>query len=835
MTGSWSTPANVSAASEFTAVAHFYNASAGPNTPAHGVAAAVQQQYGVQTWHFFFTPSNWFSDHVVALGVALQWGLRSLHVGARRLLLSAHVDDVFLTTDEWIAPPEVHGTTYRVSGEDLTAFARFQQRLLGRMPPGSKFVVEMAYNGWGVDNLGGLSQELVKKSIEHVNDYLWISHTYSHQTLDPLSSVDVGYMRVWLCMLCCAVFRPHTVVFPRCQCAQEANSNLLVASQVWGSPTPAAFDATSMVTPAITGLLNADCLSGLHQAGITSVTGDNSRSELLSTVSPYHGIWSSSTTNGGFADMFIIPRFPTNIYYDNVHKDLNAAHFAAIHNLSWSFEEILAYEARVTSRNLLQLRHDPYMFHQANLVRFDTATNETLLGVWLDAVVTEVLQYWRLPILGLPMKDVTSMFLARARQDECTANSDIVLKLTNGVPTAVDATCQDKCSSFVLSGVTPAAAVAATTGTAVASAKEQYGEIVSVTVALTANTPVEVPTGLVAPDPNTVCAGGCSGHGTCDSPPQCACAPGFTGLACEVMELNLGHNLAPNPSFEFFRETGGVASWFPYRQPAVETSTAEFHHGTRAMVVTHADAQPYGGASVYVPVDPTLVQPIQVSVWSKAVGVTAGAAAEYGYFVDVLYVSGAMQFGMRAEFSPHTAGWHQRTVTIHPTQPVKAVWVYIVFQHHAGTAYFDDVSVRQSLPPGTSPGSDSGSGSGGSGETQCVSCAAGSSGPCRVDGSASCVAYAFPDERVCPANTQPCTAWSHLHRAVVTLRLKGVNSVQFEATVRTRLEAALVKLVPTTLAKVKVRAAPRALGCVLLPHDIPCCADHRCLRRESRH
>lgn len=160
--------------------------------PSHGVAAAIETFNGLETWHFFYTPSNWYTAHVVSLGVALQWALRGLHIGQRRVLFLLQVDDLFLDTREWIGPGQ-QGPAERTSGDDLRALAVYQHELEASLPAGSTFKVEMAFNGLGVDDHGNYTQdELALTAAELLDQYYWVSHTYKHPSLDPFHAALVS-------------------------------------------------------------------------------------------------------------------------------------------------------------------------------------------------------------------------------------------------------------------------------------------------------------------------------------------------------------------------------------------------------------------------------------------------------------------------------------------------------------------------------------------------------------------------------------------------------------------------------------------------------------------
>ena len=311
-----------------------------------------------------------------------------------------------------------------------------------------------------------------------------------------------------------------------------------------------------------------------------------------------------------------------------------------------------------------------------------------------------------------------------------------------------------------------------------------------------ANASVE--SGWDTPDDDAVCGGGCSGHGTCSSPPNCTCVTGYTGATCNRMDVVWGPNLVPNPSFERMDDMREVAAWFPYRS-GFQLSTSVRHHGAQAMtVVLQGGTGNAGGAGVYVHVGQTSAWPLKVGAWSRAVGVTLGNSPEYALFLDVRYASGAMEFGARAQFHPASSEYHEASFVFNPQHPVEGVWVYLVFSNLQGVAHFDSVSVTEAVHVGGAQPPPTPS------AVLCHGCASGTAGHCRVKASSQCVPFLIAQDRVCPPSADQCSEWSHRHRVATGIYLRGPTQSAFQATYESRLLAALAKLLPTDAANVRI-------------------------------
>lgn len=64
----------------------------------------------------------------------------------------------------------------------------------------------------------------------------------------------------------------------------------------------------------------------------------------------------------------------------------------------YNFSRIVEKDVVVATKSLLTFRHDPFMFHQANMraITIDN-DNDSLLGYWVDRVLDSILKYTTLP------------------------------------------------------------------------------------------------------------------------------------------------------------------------------------------------------------------------------------------------------------------------------------------------------------------------------------------------------------------------------------------------------------------------------------------------------
>lgn len=188
-----------------------------------------------------------------------------------------------------------------------------------------------------------------------------------------------------------------------------------------------------MITPKITGLFNANALKAMIDNGIQCVVGDNSVPALV-PENLYHGIVTTTAVHG-YDGVFIIPRAPTEIYFDAAFPETEVVEFNSRYGIGGSIiasdhnktlDQILEQEADRTVRNLMFFRHDPYMFHQGNLMHFpytkkgDTEPKDwSLLTLWMQTVVELYDRYMTLPFLDVKHDDLWTVYKNRMARDAC--------------------------------------------------------------------------------------------------------------------------------------------------------------------------------------------------------------------------------------------------------------------------------------------------------------------------------------------------------------------------------------------------------------------------------
>lgn len=335
---------------------------------------------------------------------------------------------------------------------DAEAHAAWTKDINARMPAGSDYRIEMAYNGNGnieqavessfdtnicVPESGVITADkpvLVdlefKKPLgtgedawpPELTEYTWSDQC---QDLDALTTYYATHLDEFYHV-------SHTFTHLALSNATFSDVDSEIRyNQVWfnntGFTSHPNFSPASLVPPQITGLHNGDAIRALMALGITYVVGDNTRPALLNTDHPF---WTLTTTTArnGFDGLEIIPRFATNIYYNCDDATSNTALWQTALGQTTGFDAIMQIERMAAARNLLALRHDPYMFHQANMRAGDTGvvrtaaaeySNLSMLQIWVEELVDEMTRLVSWPIRTLKQDDLARAFVARRQRDEC--------------------------------------------------------------------------------------------------------------------------------------------------------------------------------------------------------------------------------------------------------------------------------------------------------------------------------------------------------------------------------------------------------------------------------
>ncbi len=174
----------------------------------------------------------------------------------------------------------------------------------------------------------------------------------------------------------------------------------------------------TMVTPEISGLHNSAALEAMIDEGITSACGDSSVADITNPY-PYHGLWTSWFTYQS-RQFFIVPRAPTNIFYNTHLPDLDVDQYNWMTGRSISFDQMLLEESNDVLEGFARLNWREFMFHQANLIFYDRNNGRhCLVCEWVDLMVKRFTAYFDLPMITVGQTRLADEYIARENRDKC--------------------------------------------------------------------------------------------------------------------------------------------------------------------------------------------------------------------------------------------------------------------------------------------------------------------------------------------------------------------------------------------------------------------------------
>jgi len=440
------------------------------NSTGGACAGAIYKKDGINSMYIFVP----FVDSIIAFYAShlwINWTTYGIVNGYRRLYLGVQVDDYF--ADNVVNELLQENRSFRTSVDDMKGIAEWQESLNTRMPKGSFYRTELAMNSipilvaaehkqyeirnWdltpqddayikplnevGDQRWSGNEDtewdpealrkdplfEYFAKNPDTQDDFFWLTHTFSHENLDYASKFDVEN-EIGLNI-------------------KMANENYLdLYEKEW-------FSKNSIVCPEISGLHNGHCLEAFNEYNVIYGVGDTSRADITNMTNPYIPMMTTMATSN-FEGFMIIPRQPTQVYWDIDTVEGTEKYYNNFYKTDATWSQILDREALHVVKLFLQLRHDPYMFHESNLRNADfpvvtmngASGHYGLLQQWVERIVEEVTKYVDWPIISLKMDDLAKSYIKRMDRIRCNPEYKMTINddthIIEGVEIAASGECE---------------------------------------------------------------------------------------------------------------------------------------------------------------------------------------------------------------------------------------------------------------------------------------------------------------------------------------------------------------------------------------------------------
>jgi len=473
--GLWHYPAAITDSSTTTEVAQF---SSNGEFKTKTTAAVVNNFKGRQQMVFFLPSStDWSLTSGLLQHAWINWATRGLYVGQRRVLFGTQVDDMFLITPLY-SPEEEE---YRVGTADIANHITFTKKINAKMNAGSQFFIEIGHNGNGnieatedQDESGEVCipgpieyDEQIDTPLEFAKPIgtgtsIWpaTSNTYPNYTRECLEGDELLTWFAKSANLNAFAHVSHTFTH---EDQNNATYSDVYKEMSWNQGWLAAtgiskatrFSSQGLIPPAITGLHNADALKAWSDRGIIHAVGDNTRPVLLNKINEH---WPLITTvkDNGFDGIQITPRWASSIYYNCNTPDCTVLEWINTSAGKGTITDLLANEKDTNVRHLLNLHHDPFMFHQANMMYTDAPSYTingvtaqlSLLEAWIETVVQEFVRLVKWPLITYKHDDIAIAFRKRMTRDLCLPNllwdlDSASKKITGVTVTSTRMTCSE--------------------------------------------------------------------------------------------------------------------------------------------------------------------------------------------------------------------------------------------------------------------------------------------------------------------------------------------------------------------------------------------------------
>jgi hypothetical protein len=309
------------------------------------------------------------------LGGVASWVSRGVFIGEKRAYLTAQPDDLFIGT------VLADGSYFRMSGDDLRNVARWQSQTQASAV-GAQLRITFPFVGTEVSD----TDDLTAAAHDVGRQFFFVSHTFDHHRLDVAT-----YDRM----------------------TQELTSNDGVMQKYAFGP----YDRTSLVTPDISGLGNAQVMQAAVDWGIGQIVCDATQPSCPPAV-PNAGL-----ANPVVPAMFMIPRLATNLYANVSTPDMWTSSYNWLSGTSLTIDQIVDRESTTMLAHVLAGDIYPVMFHQANLKAYDGT--HTLMTDLIDRVISKYAALRVLPIVSLQMDEMAARLRDRAARDTAGVTATI--------------------------------------------------------------------------------------------------------------------------------------------------------------------------------------------------------------------------------------------------------------------------------------------------------------------------------------------------------------------------------------------------------------------------
>ncbi|WP_430232025.1 hypothetical protein [Nitrosomonas communis] len=365
----------------------------------------------------------------------INWATQGVFVGARRVHMAAHLDDLFLANTLYDPSLKADNPlqSYRLNSSDISNLVEKQAAFRATHPTAGAFKLDFPFNGSGavIDPeapapVANLTEDLVAAVIANKDAFRYINHTFTHADMDkpPVpANAPCDYETFTTVAPIQAEITKNRTVWGLLGLPEQANNNrVLLTGNHAGLKDRKCTDDPLLHTNMANvqdddvafdqGGANPLFLRAAANTNVQYIASDSS--QRAQNVEQYI----TQYDDGKSTDRIMLPRWPTNVFVNVINPDQLVDEYNYMFHDRFvnagqdpcsipgaictprSYAEILAAEADNAVRHMLSFNKWPHFFHQSNAANY--ANGNTLIFDWLNAVFAAYERLFKLPVLNLP-------------------------------------------------------------------------------------------------------------------------------------------------------------------------------------------------------------------------------------------------------------------------------------------------------------------------------------------------------------------------------------------------------------------------------------------------
>jgi hypothetical protein len=365
----------------------------------------------------------------------INWATQGVFVGARRVHMAAHLDDLFIANTLWDPSLKADNPlqTYRLNSGDINNVISEQAAFRAAHPTVGAFKLDFPFNGSGavVDPaattlVANTTEDLVAAVIANKDAFRYINHTFTHADMDnpPVpANAPCDYETFTAVAPIQAEITKNRTVWGLLGLPEQANNNrVLLTGNHAGLKDRKCTDDPLLHTNMANvqdddvafdqGGANSLFLKAAANTNVQYIASDSS--QRAQNVEQYI----TQYDDGKPTDRIMLPRWPTNVFVNVINPDQLVDEYNYMFHDRFvnagqdpctipgaictprSYAEILAAEADNAVRHMLSFNKWPHFFHQSNAANY--ANGNTLIFDWLNAVFEAYERLFKLPVLNMP-------------------------------------------------------------------------------------------------------------------------------------------------------------------------------------------------------------------------------------------------------------------------------------------------------------------------------------------------------------------------------------------------------------------------------------------------